>query len=68
MEPLTRPAPVAGCSCADFLAALRTQFVLQIGGAVYLASRESRGHSDPNISSTLYGPKITFCPFCGTKL
>ena len=53
---------------ADFLDALRTQFVLRIGGAVYFASRESRGHSDPNISSTLYGPKITFCPFCGTTL
>ena len=53
------------CKCKAFGESLRDYFIENIGEEFFLASKEGGGGS---FSSTIYGPKINNCPFCGTPL
>ena len=55
--------PIA-CPCAEFTSALAEGFVDRINGEFFLASLAGVG----GVRSLIYGPKITHCPFCGTRL
>jgi hypothetical protein len=53
------------CTCDAFVEALRTAFLERIGDEHFLASREG---GMGNFHSLIYGPRISFCPFCGASL
>ncbi len=43
-------------------------FVREAGDCLRLADLHSRGPAGSVFESRLYGPEITFCPFCGSML
>ncbi len=51
---------LACCEAAS--QAARDQFLVQRSGRVYLADLQQGGNS------LLYGPEISHCPFCGSKI
>jgi hypothetical protein len=66
-----QPQPL-GCACAAFSDAQTKAFIQLHDGRFYLGNREaSSTNTTAEIgrwSSTLYGPEIRCCPFCGSKL
>lgn len=59
------PQEPDGCPCKGFAEALQSTVIYRHQDTFFLANREnSRG----SWASVIYGPAITHCPFCGTKL
>ena len=57
-----------GCSCKAFRDACASDFIELGDKEVRLGSRTSTV-AGPGVGwSTAYGPKISFCPFCGRRL
>jgi len=54
-----------GCLCGAFAEALIATVIYRNGDTFYLGNREAMGGS---WRSVVYGPPITHCPFCGSKL
>jgi hypothetical protein len=58
-----------GCRCAGFGEAQTKRFIRYHDSHFYLANQEAASTSAISTwSTTLYGPEIGYCPFCGAKL
>ena len=49
--------------CEEAAQAVRDRFLVERAEQVYLADLQQ-----PGGNAVLYGPEITHCPFCGTKI
>lgn len=61
----------APACCEEIKEGLIAGFIIARDGSAYLADRTSAdaiGQSGEGVQSVLYGPVVTFCPFCGSKL
>lgn len=54
-----------GCLCDAFAEALSATVIQRDGDTFYLGNRETARSSWYSI---VYGPAITHCPFCGSRL
>ncbi|APR87352.1 hypothetical protein A7982_12701 [Minicystis rosea] len=58
---------VTGCTCKPFIDARDRWFVREDAQGFWLADLQQGSSGTAGYQRT-YGPAITFCPFCGTKL
>ena len=63
---MAEPAKQTPCACAGFTEAVHTAFIENVDDEFFLASREYGAVG--RMHSLIYGPKISFCPFCGASL